>query len=168
MWSPRSCRTCTRAAAIRGPRASARGPQRLGDDIRRGRTEDRRCPGAGDRYDGEPERCPVGVSLFEQGQHLVRRATQHNGTSLYFNARKQRKPCGFSTSKQLPEHVAMSWLTVTHYNFCWSNRSLRVEVASQIHSSRSGNGGRAVRARVDHCRADVLAVACRVAVGPVQ
>jgi len=60
---------------------------------------------------------------------------RHNGTTRHFNARKQRKTCCFS--KQMPEHVAMSWLTVTHYNFCWSHRSLRVKVAPRTYVPRS-------------------------------
>lgn len=60
---------------------------------------------------------------------------RHNGTTRHFNARKQRKTYCFS--KQLPEHVAMSWLATTHYNFCWSHRSLRVKVAPRRYTPRS-------------------------------
>ncbi len=60
---------------------------------------------------------------------------RHNGTTRHFNARKQRKTYCFS--KQLPEHVAMSWLTVTHYNFCWAHRSLRVKLAPRKYAPRS-------------------------------
>lgn len=60
---------------------------------------------------------------------------RHNGTARHFNARKQRKTYCFS--KQLPEHVAMSWLTLTHYNFCWRHRSLRVRVGKKAYVQRS-------------------------------
>lgn len=60
---------------------------------------------------------------------------RNNGTARHFNARKQRDTCCFS--KQLTEHVAMSWLMVTHYNFCWANRMLRVSVGKQRYTRRS-------------------------------
>ncbi|MBF0136991.1 MAG: helix-turn-helix domain-containing protein [Magnetococcales bacterium] len=41
---------------------------------------------------------------------------RYNGSSRHFNAMKQRKT--YSFSKQYKEHEAMSWLMVTHYNFC--------------------------------------------------
>lgn len=51
---------------------------------------------------------------------------RNNGTSRHFNSRKQRDTYGFS--KQLAEHIAMSWLTVAHYNFCWAHRMLRLRL----------------------------------------
>lgn len=59
---------------------------------------------------------------------------RHNGTTRHFNARKQRKTYCFS--KQLCEHVAMSWLAATHYNFCWAHRTLRVRVGRRQYRQR--------------------------------
>jgi hypothetical protein len=47
---------------------------------------------------------------------------RNNATARHFNARKQRKTYCFS--KRYLEHVAMSWLMLTHYNFCWAPRTL--------------------------------------------
>ena len=60
---------------------------------------------------------------------------RHNGTTRHFNARKQRKTYCFS--KQMEEHVAMSWLMITHDNFCWAHRSLREEIAPRKYLRRS-------------------------------
>jgi IS1 family transposase len=60
---------------------------------------------------------------------------RNNGTSRHFNSRKQRDT--YSFSKQLAEHEAMSWLTVAHYNFCWTNRTLRVPLGEQRYTKRS-------------------------------
>ena len=60
---------------------------------------------------------------------------RNNGTSRHFNSRKQRDTYGFS--KQLAEHEAMSWLMLTHYNFCWQHRMLRVHLGSQRYAQRS-------------------------------
>lgn len=60
---------------------------------------------------------------------------RNNGTSRHFNSRKQRDTYGFS--KQLAEHVAMTWLMVTHYNFCWPHRMLRVRDDDQQFTKRS-------------------------------
>jgi IS1 family transposase len=60
---------------------------------------------------------------------------RNNGTSRHFNARKQRHTYCFS--KQRAEHEAMSWLMVTHYNFCWSHRMLRVSLGDQRYAHRS-------------------------------
>ena len=49
-----------------------------------------------------------------------------NGTQRHFNARKARKVCTFS--KDLLFHVAVTWLCVTVYNFCWTPRTLRVRL----------------------------------------
>ncbi len=48
---------------------------------------------------------------------------RQNGTARHFNPRKQRKT--YSFSKQLLEHLAMTWLAVFCYNFCSPNRALR-------------------------------------------
>lgn len=60
---------------------------------------------------------------------------RNNGTARHFNARKQRKTYCFS--KRIVEHVAMSWLMLTHYNFCWANRMLRVPTLNGAHRNRS-------------------------------
>ena len=47
-----------------------------------------------------------------------------NATVRQRNSRKQRKV--YSFSKKFAEHKALSWLTVTHYNFCRPHGGLRV------------------------------------------
>jgi hypothetical protein len=47
-----------------------------------------------------------------------------HGTQRHFNARKARKVYTFS--KELLFHIAMTWLVVTAYNWCWTPRTLRV------------------------------------------
>jgi hypothetical protein len=49
-----------------------------------------------------------------------------HGTQRHFNARKARKVYTFS--KELAFHVAVTWLCVVAYNFCWTPRSLREQV----------------------------------------
>jgi IS1 family transposase len=51
-----------------------------------------------------------------------------NGTQRHFNARKARKVYTFS--KEWVFHVAVTWLVVTAYNWCWAPRTLRVQVQS--------------------------------------
>lgn len=46
-----------------------------------------------------------------------------NGTARHQNARKARKTYNFS--KDLDLHIAVTWLCITHYNFCWTVRTLR-------------------------------------------
>jgi IS1 family transposase len=48
-----------------------------------------------------------------------------NGTQRHFNARKARKVYTFS--KEWVFHVAVTWLVVTAYNWCWTPRTLRVQ-----------------------------------------
>lgn len=48
-----------------------------------------------------------------------------HGTQRHFNARKARKVYTFS--KDLIFHIAMTWLVVTAYNWCWTPRTLRVQ-----------------------------------------
>lgn len=60
---------------------------------------------------------------------------RNNGTSRHFNSRKQRDTYAFS--KQLAEHEAMSWLMLTHYNFCWKHRMLREKLGGQRYAQRS-------------------------------
>jgi hypothetical protein len=49
-----------------------------------------------------------------------------NGTQRHFNARKARKVYTFS--KDWVFHVAVTWLCVTAYNWCWTPRTLREQV----------------------------------------
>lgn len=58
-----------------------------------------------------------------------------NGTARHFNARKHRKTYAFS--KKMAEHGALSWLTVTHYNFCWPHRMLRIPLGDRRYRQRS-------------------------------
>lgn len=60
---------------------------------------------------------------------------RYNGSSRHFNARKQRKT--YSFSKQYKEHEAMSWLMVTHYNFCWKPRTLRIPLGDRHYCQRT-------------------------------
>jgi hypothetical protein len=52
-----------------------------------------------------------------------------NGTQRHFNARKARKVYTFS--KDWVFHVAVTWLCVTAYNWCWTPRTLREQVAAE-------------------------------------
>ena len=52
-----------------------------------------------------------------------------NGTQRHFNARKARKVYTFS--KDLSFHVAVTWLVVAFYNFCWTPRTLRERVQEE-------------------------------------
>jgi hypothetical protein len=47
-----------------------------------------------------------------------------HGTQRHANARKARKVYTFS--KELLFHLAVTWLVVTAYNWCWLPRTLRV------------------------------------------
>ena len=49
-----------------------------------------------------------------------------HGTQRHFNARKARK--GYTFSKELVFHVAVTWLCVVYYNFGWFPRTLREKV----------------------------------------
>lgn len=49
-----------------------------------------------------------------------------NGTQRHFNARKARKVYTFS--KEFSFHLAVTWLCVVAYNFCWTPRTLRQQV----------------------------------------
>ncbi|MBF0142378.1 MAG: hypothetical protein HQL59_02840 [Magnetococcales bacterium] len=60
---------------------------------------------------------------------------RYNGSARHFNARKQRKT--YSFSKQSEEHEAMSWLMVTHYNFCWQPRTLRLPLGDRRYRHRT-------------------------------
>jgi len=52
-----------------------------------------------------------------------------NGTQRHCNARKARKVYTFS--KDWVFHVAVTWLVVTAYNWCWTPRTLREPVPGQ-------------------------------------
>jgi hypothetical protein len=52
-----------------------------------------------------------------------------NGTQRHWNARKARKVYTFS--KDWVFHVAVTWLVVTAYNWCWTPRTLREQVAAE-------------------------------------
>lgn len=56
----------------------------------------------------------------------VNYAERCHGTQRHFNARKARKVYTFS--KELPFHVAVTWLCVVYYNFGWTVRTLRQKV----------------------------------------
>ncbi len=49
-----------------------------------------------------------------------------NGTQRHVNARKARKVYTFS--KELVFHVAVTYLCLVAYNFCWEPRTLRQKV----------------------------------------
>jgi hypothetical protein len=49
-----------------------------------------------------------------------------HGTNRHFNARKARKVYTFS--KDLVFHVAVTWLVVVFYNFCWTPHPLREQI----------------------------------------
>jgi hypothetical protein len=53
----------------------------------------------------------------------TRYVERSHGTQRHFNARKARKVYTFS--KELPFHVAVTWLCVVFYNFGWTPRTLR-------------------------------------------
>ena len=52
-----------------------------------------------------------------------------NGSQRHFNARKARKVYTFS--KDWVFHVAVTWLVVTAYNWCWTPRTLREPVQGE-------------------------------------
>jgi IS1 family transposase len=52
-----------------------------------------------------------------------------NGTQRHFNARKARKVYTFC--KEFVFHVAVTWLCVVAYNFCWTPRTLREQVQAK-------------------------------------
>jgi hypothetical protein len=51
------------------------------------------------------------------------------GTNRHFNARKARKVYTFS--KDLQFHVAVTWLVVVFYNFCWKPQPLREQFQAE-------------------------------------
>jgi IS1 family transposase len=57
-----------------------------------------------------------------------------NGTQRHINARKARKVYTFS--KDLLFHIAVTWLCITAYNWCWTPRTLREKVQEEPPSYR--------------------------------
>jgi IS1 family transposase len=76
---------------------------------------------------GTPESV---VAALEKGSTAKSINTSYierwNGTQRHFNARKARKVYTFS--KEFALHVAVTWLVVVFYNFCWTPRTLREKV----------------------------------------
>jgi IS1 family transposase len=60
---------------------------------------------------------------------------RHNGSDRNRNRRKVRKTCCFS--KDWGVHEAMTYFTMYSYNFCWSVRTLRVQVAEKQYEQRT-------------------------------
>jgi hypothetical protein len=60
---------------------------------------------------------------------------RHNGSDRNRNRRKVRKTCCFSKDGQV--HEAMTYLTMSSYNFCWPVRTLRVKVARKRYEQRT-------------------------------
>jgi hypothetical protein len=52
-----------------------------------------------------------------------------HGTNRHFNARKARKVYTFS--KDILFHIAVTWLVVVMYNWCWTPRTLREKVQAK-------------------------------------
>jgi hypothetical protein len=76
---------------------------------------------------GTPEQV---VATLEEGSTAksinMSYVERWNGTQRHFNARKARKVYTFS--KDFSLHVAVTWLVVAFYNFCWTPRTLREQV----------------------------------------
>ena len=74
---------------------------------------------------GTPEQV---VAALEEGSTAksikMSYVERWNGTQRHFNARKARKVYTFS--KEFIFHVAVTWLCVVSYNFCWTHESLRL------------------------------------------
>jgi hypothetical protein len=70
------------------------------------------------------------VAALEQGSTAqtinMSYVERWNGTQRHFNARKARKVYTFS--KEFIFHLAVTWLCVVAYNFCWTPRTLREQV----------------------------------------
>jgi hypothetical protein len=79
---------------------------------------------------GSPEQV---VAALEEGSTAksinMSYVERWNGTQRHFNARKARKVYTFS--KEFIFHVAVTWLCVVAYNFCWTPRTLREKVQTQ-------------------------------------
>lgn len=85
---------------------------------------------------GKPDGLTTALAASETSQQVNTSFVERlNGTARHFNARKRRKTYAFS--KQMTEHEAMSWLMVTHYNFCWLHRMLRVPLGDRRYRRRS-------------------------------
>ena len=79
---------------------------------------------------GSPEQV---AAALEQGSTAPTINTSYierwNGTQRHFNARKKRK--AYTFSKDFFCHVAVTWLCVVVYNFCWKPRTLREKVQAK-------------------------------------
>lgn len=79
---------------------------------------------------GTPEQV---AAVLEQGSTAptvtMNYVERWNGTQRHFNARKARK--AYTFSKELVFHVAVTWLCVVAYNFCWTPRTLREKVQAR-------------------------------------
>lgn len=85
---------------------------------------------------GKPEGLMTALAASGASQQVNTSFVERlNGTARHFNARKRRKTYAFS--KQMPEHEALSWLMVTHYNYCWPHRMLRVPLGDRCYRKRS-------------------------------
>jgi hypothetical protein len=60
---------------------------------------------------------------------------RHNGSDRNRNRRKVRKTCCFS--KDWRVHEAMTYFTMSSYNFCWPVRTLRVKVSTKQYQQRT-------------------------------
>jgi len=60
---------------------------------------------------------------------------RHNGSDRNRNRRKVRKTCCFS--KDWEVHEAMTYFTMSSYNFCWPVRTLRVQVGEKAYQQRT-------------------------------
>jgi IS1 family transposase len=60
---------------------------------------------------------------------------RHNGSDRNRNRRKVRKTCCFS--KDWVVHEAMTYFTMSSYNFCWPVRTLRVQVGEHQYQQRT-------------------------------
>ena len=59
----------------------------------------------------------------------------HNGSDRNRNRRKVRKTCCFSKDWQV--HEAMTYFTMSSYNFCWPVRTLRGKVGEREYQQRT-------------------------------
>jgi IS1 family transposase len=60
---------------------------------------------------------------------------RHNGSDRNRNRRKVRKTCCFSKDWQV--HEAMTYFTMSSYNFCWPVRTLRVKAGKKGYRQRT-------------------------------
>jgi hypothetical protein len=76
---------------------------------------------------GTPEQVEAALEQGTTAQTInMSYVERWNGTQRHFNARKARKVYTFS--KEFLFHLAVTWLCVVAYNFCWTPRTLREKV----------------------------------------